>query len=112
MDVNLSLLDGVVTAKRHPTFKIPSDEEKSLVRLGDFVRLCLVGPMGTPNVPNSEMVWVEVGAIGCNLDGTHYYGVLVSSPKIVAHLISQGEDVDFGPEHILAINNAPDETGE
>lgn len=84
---------GVKLNRLHPdTFEIPSDEDKALVKRGDFVKLIFESDYGT------ERMWVEV--VNDYPGGMN--GKLANYPFNIPGL-EHGDPVDFKPKHIIDI---------
>jgi len=90
--------------REHPdTFKIPGRYQRQHVHRGFFVKLVFELPEPSPEGYAAERMWVRV----TSRSGKRYIGELSNDPQMVDGL-SRGEDVEFGPQHILEISK----TGE
>jgi uncharacterized protein YegJ (DUF2314 family) len=90
-----TLADGVAKHAAAPdTFRIPSDEAKASVRVGDRVKLVV-----QPETGLAERLWVRVTSV----DGDAFEGTLVSEPMEVRGL-STGDPVEFERRHVVAIS--------
>lgn len=81
--------DGMAMAKRYPaTFEVPTLMEKSMIKVGDFVK---VGH-------NQEKFWCEVKFINGNDIRAEVNNDLVND-----HPFECGDDIHFEMDHVLAI---------
>jgi hypothetical protein len=88
---NVTLMDGVAASDLYPsTFSIPSDEEKSAVKPGDFVKIGFLHPRHP-----GERMWVKVTEPG--------KGTLGNTPVVFIGLLKYGEEILYEPKHILDI---------
>ena len=71
------------------TFDIPSRDERTSLHFGDTVKLIF---------DEAERMWVDIIA----KTSTGYIGILANNPSEIK-TIRWGDDVVFGPEHIIAI---------
>ena len=98
------LADCVEINREHPTtFEIPSDEEKSKVKVGDFVKLNFLYNKQVP-IPNqaghtcsAERMWVQVTGIE---DG-QYKGEINNTPLNTD--LQEKMVVDFELKHVCSI---------
>jgi len=97
-------LENVVEANQYSpsTFHIPSEEERTNLRVGDRVKLIFLFPCEDDEeefpVVQGERMWVTVREV----DGTEYQGELETAPTI-SDLLHVGDLIRFGPEHIASI---------
>ena len=102
------LTSGVELHEKHPdTFWIPDKEEKDSVRPGDCVKLIF---SDGPGKPGGERMWVKVTSIVITSEGTESLkGTLANVPFWLS--LEVGELIEFGPEHIIAVEepNEPEE---
>ncbi|MCU8430884.1 DUF2314 domain-containing protein, partial [Vibrio vulnificus] len=94
------LEDGELLNKEYPdTFWIPSSDARSSIKLGSIVKL--IFNMLEPDSEEGasiERMWVEVKGLEKGL----YVGTLDNDPYGNV-LLKYGDDVVFGPEHIIDI---------
>ena len=92
-----TLLDGVVRNRQHPsTFRIPSDDKKQAIHVGEVVKL---GFMTTHNNPEdlNERMWVIITELTKN----GYLGKINNDP--FSPSLADEQLVEFESRHILAI---------
>lgn len=93
------LHSGVERARAAPdTFWLPSDDAKAAVGIGQYVKLIFGDDDG------AERMWVKVTA----RDGDCLRGTLANNPYALAGL-KHGDEVEFGPDHIIQILEADEE---
>ena len=106
MDGNLEehgweLESAVACHREHPdAFHIPSEEERTHLRIGDLVKLLfmLSGTDESGAFVHVERMWVTVRTIS----ESGYTGMLESLPES-STAIKPGDIVTFTPEHVAAI---------
>ncbi|ELV8579151.1 DUF2314 domain-containing protein [Vibrio vulnificus] len=94
------LEDGELLSKEYPdTFRVPSSDARSSIKLGSIVKLIfnMLDPDSEEGV-SVERMWVEVKELEKGL----YVGTLDNDPYGNV-LLKCGDDVVFGPEHIIDI---------
>lgn len=85
-------------ADHHSDFKLPDAEEVEGLVAGDYAKLLFAFPRPNPNAPDAERMWVEItGRHECG-----HWGARLSNDPLYAP-IKLGKEVEFGPEHVLAI---------
>ena len=96
------LADGVARHALAPgTFRIPSDEAKASVRVGDRVKLVF-----EPQTGLAERLWVTVTLV----DDDVLEGTLASDPTELRGL-ERGDPVPFERRHVVAIGLRPPDAG-
>lgn len=102
------LVNGVARNKDNPTFEIPSYDERISQMIGENVKLGF--ELDVPDAQSGftgERMWVcidEVISVKQSLIDTLYYrGRLLNTSIYDAYYLSAGIRIEFGPEHILAI---------
>ena len=106
MDGNLKehgweLESAVAYHQQYPDkFKIPSEEERTHLRVGDRVKLLflLSGTDDSGPFLQGERMWVTVHTVA----GTDYTGVLESLPES-SNALQPGDIVSFTADHVAAI---------
>ena len=106
MDANLKehgweLESAVACHQQHPgKFNIPSEEERTHLRVGDLVKLLflLSGTDETGAFVQGERMWVTVQTVAA----TRYTGMLESLPES-STVLQPGDIVTFTSEHVAAI---------
>lgn len=89
--------NGEERASESANFHIPERGEREAVKVGDHVKLRFVkkdvgiGPQG-------ERMWVEVTRI----KGKRFYGTVANDPVVIEGL-AFGDEVEFGPEHVIGL---------
>lgn len=92
-----SLISGLDRARANPeTFRLPADDEKAAITPGQFVKIIF-----SEEGCNPERMWVEVTA----KDGDLITGVLSNVPYVLSS-VKYGDEVEFGPEHVIQILDA------
>lgn len=90
-------INGVEMNRLHPdTFEIPSPEEKSAIRPGDFIKV------GFKEGGETERMWLEVKAI--TPEGL-FQGTLDNDPIVVS--VNWGDSFTVHPDNILSIHETP-----
>jgi hypothetical protein len=95
MTAEFNFIDGVQRNKENPdTFRIPSDEDKRNVKVGDNLKV------GCTAAGLTERFWVKVTGIGedcylCQVDNELVYTTM--------HGLSHGDPVAVQHKHILSI---------
>jgi hypothetical protein len=85
-------------ADHHSDFKLPEMEEVEKLVAGDYAKLLFAFPRPNRNSPDAERMWVQImGRHECG----HWVGRLSNDPLYAP--IKLGEDLEFGPEHVLAL---------
>jgi hypothetical protein len=88
--------------QRHPrTFFIPTAERRHALRRDDMVRLIFLLRGSAPNGPAGERMWLT--DIRSQDDG-RYVGILTNTPTAI-HDLAEGDEVEFGPEHVIAVED-------
>jgi len=95
---NIIIQDSERVAAEFPTFEIPPREERESLDCGDFAKLVFRSEPAPYEKPAAERMWVKV--IERLADG-NYRGKLDNTP--VELKMTRGEDVVFGPEHIIQL---------
>jgi len=96
-------LDNAETLSReHPrSFFIPASERRHALRPDDWVRLVFLVHGGDPDGPSGERMWLtDIRTTGSG----GYVGLLTNAPAVIQDLV-QGDEVEFGPEHVIAIQD-------
>lgn len=94
--MTITLFNGVELHNSSPnTFMIPSAADKEAIKPGDCVKLIFCG--AECDMP--ERMWVVVTAI----DGDRFTGTLDNEPFVLDG-IRFGDEVNFGPEHVIDIH--------
>jgi hypothetical protein len=96
-----SLDNAEVLHDMHPhSFFIPSADRRHNLRPDDEVRLVfLVWGKRSPGSPSGERMWLtDINRI----DDGRYVGTLTNQPAFIKDL-GQGDEIEFGPEHVIAI---------
>jgi hypothetical protein len=97
MSRSWTLADADERARQHPgTFLIPPRARRERLRVGEQVKLAFVGPGGAPG---AERLWVKIHTV----EPGRYAGTLQAAPFTLPGL-ERGDRVEFGPEHVIAIN--------
>lgn len=87
-----ALLDAKERNKKYPdTFHIPSNDDLSYLRSGDYAKLCFEEEGNAP-----ERMWVKVMSVS----GDNFQGMLDNEP-IGLETIKYGDIVLFNSRHIL-----------
>lgn len=97
--VDFQLVSAEARHRESPeSFPIPSRAEREDVGPGSVVKLVfeLTNPIGED--PGAERMWVAVQTV----DGPLMVGQLVNEPGAIT-TINYGDEVRFGPEHIIGI---------
>ena len=99
---------GVARHEESPdSFWIPSESARSNLKRGQAAKLIFLvqrdGPDGEPIV-EGERMWVMV----LGKEGGQYRGFLDNIP-VTTTLLEIGDEVCFGPEHIIDIADPPDD---
>lgn len=91
------------------SFFIPPLEHRRRLAVGRYAKLLFACALRTVNGQehDGERMWVEVVAVG--RDG-RYTGRLANDPIVVTELACD-DPVEFGPEHVIAIDYSPEELG-
>ena len=85
----------------HPrSFFIPTREKREALEPGEDARLGFYRHEVGPDEPDAERMWVEIS----RRDGDQYVGTLTNEPLYIKDL-QPGDEVRFGPEHVLAIDD-------
>lgn len=89
----LDMINGEVMSAQHPaTFRIPDLKDRQSLRPGDHAKIGMtVSPGG------GERFWVKVTEVS----GSRYTGEVDNELVLVP--MELGEEIAFGPEHILSI---------
>ncbi|WP_051639795.1 DUF2314 domain-containing protein [Cellulomonas sp. URHE0023] len=92
-----TLADGVERHRLAPeTFRVPSEEAKASVQVGDLVKLVF-----EPSTGIAERMWVTVTSGGDQLVGT------LNSDPAELHGLRAGDAVPFERRHVIAIGHRP-----
>ncbi len=84
------------------SFFIPSADRRHNLRPDDMVRLrFLVRGDRQPGSPPGERMWLADIARG---PSGRYIGTLTNQPALIEDL-AQGDEIEFGPEHVIAVLN-------
>jgi hypothetical protein len=103
-----SRFSGLLDAERRhradpDSFSIPRSDVRRSLAQGDLVKLLFGVGHGDP--PPAERMWVEV----LEAEAGRYVGRLENEPQVISDL-GLGDRVPFGPEHVAATYNQPNET--
>lgn len=99
--MTFDLVDGVEQNRKHPTtFRIPSQELKTILGAGDFVKFGFVLPKPKGNV-TIERMWVQVAVV---VNGI-ITGTLANDPAYLDG-IRFGDVVRGELRHVLAVHQA------
>lgn len=91
------IVDVRAIADHHSDFKLPDTKEVDGLVEGDYAKLLFAFPRPNPNAPDAERMWVQImGKHECG----HWAGRLSNDPIYAP--MKLGEDLEFGPEHVLA----------
>jgi hypothetical protein len=91
-----ALVSGIDRHQRSPnSFLIPSPDEKSAVKPGDYVKL--IFSQGDESLP-AERMWVKV----TSREGDSLRGTLASEPYAVTQLAFNAL-IEFETDHIIAV---------
>jgi hypothetical protein len=91
--------DAERLSREHPhSFFIPSLERRSSLRPDDWVRLVFLVEAADGAGLHAERMWLTDIR---STDGGRYVGVLTNSPDVIRDL-AQGDEIEFGPEHVIA----------
>jgi hypothetical protein len=93
--MSYKLISGLDRNKASPeSFLLPSDADKAAVGPGDYAKLIFSSDDG------AERMWVLITA----RDGDSITGTLSNAPHRAVS-VKHGDEVKFGPEHIIATLN-------
>lgn len=91
-------LDSAVERnRRFPTFEIPSEQERSSLRVGDHAKLLFSFKRKKGGLQGEKM-WVQITDVGANA----YRGTLANKPATIK-VLKPGDQIDFLPLHVAAI---------
>jgi hypothetical protein len=93
-----NILDVRKIGDHHPDFKLPLLEEVERLVPGDFAKLLFKFSQPNRELPDGERMWVQI--MGRHEECGHWVGRLSNDPLHAP--LKLGDDVEFGPEHILA----------
>jgi hypothetical protein len=100
----IELQDVELQHKSNPrTFSIPRKDQRQSLKVGHIVKLVFLVDPKQHGGATGERMWVRVKAV--TTDG--YVGTLENAPRLV-HGLSLGDDVNFGPEHVSALERHPE----
>jgi len=92
------LLQLINVAQEPDAYEIPEVEVRESLVPGILVKLVFELAEPADGAPRAERMWVEI----THAKNKKYKGVLRNDPYYIAS-ISEGDKVEFGPEHILAL---------
>lgn len=100
--VDHRLADAAAVARETArAFVVPTHAERRPVRAGDLVEILCEVVDPAPGMPRVERVWVRVTGTG----GTRITGVVDHEPKVI-NTLGPGDEISFGPEHVVATHEA------
>lgn len=95
--MNWELVNVRTVCDHHPDFTLPSEEDVKGLEAGDYAKLLFKFEQPNPHAPDGERMWVQIdGRHECG----HYAGRLSNDPLYAP--MKLGDEVEFGPEHVLA----------
>ncbi len=97
-----ALLNAEEMHRLHPdSFELHAKEARNNVKVGQYVKMCLVGPTLTEPI---ERFWVWVVSKEATIKGSTFIGQLhIDLCCTAKHGISEGDMLEFATEHILVI---------
>lgn len=104
LPAGVSLIDGESRARNYPqTWKVPGHSERSGLRVGAIAKLGFEYRESRHPV-EGERLWVIVTQVR-ELEFPCYVGTLDNVPAVLP--MDYGDEVAFGPEHVLDIAPRP-----
>ncbi len=77
------------------SFPIPSKAERDGLRVGDLAKCIFLAVPEPARSPKGDRMWIEVSG----RRGDQYVGLLRNHPVVVG--AAYGDEVVFGPEHVI-----------
>jgi hypothetical protein len=87
-------------AQQYPSsFELPPEKERKNLKKGDYAKCIFLAAVPQYGLDGDRM-WVQVK----RREGDRYVGELANAPTIVDAEL--GDEVKFGPEHVISIQQA------